>query len=190
MAEINLRPSKAPNIPIAPVTYDQRYIDQLTNALRLYFTQIDNFTGFLAQPIAGTTADRPAVQLHIGQLYFDTTLLTLILWDGTTWIPAVPASATPVTSFSAGSTGFTPNTATTGAVTLAGTLAAANGGTGQTSLAAVTVGNANQITNSGGWSVTPSGTKLYFNYNGANVASLDSSGNLITLANITAYGTP
>lgn len=50
--------------------------------------------------------------------------------------------------------------------------------------------NATNITNSGGWSVTPSGTKLYFNYNGTNVASLDSSGNLVTLANITAYGTP
>lgn len=50
--------------------------------------------------------------------------------------------------------------------------------------------NATQITNSGGWGVTPSGTKLYFSYNGTNVASLDSSGNLITLANITAYGTP
>ena len=38
-----------------------------------------------------------------------------------------------VTSFSAGSTGFTPSTATTGAVTLAGTLATTNGGTGLTS---------------------------------------------------------
>lgn len=37
-----------------------------------------------------------------------------------------------VTSFSAGTTGFTPNTATTGAVTLAGTLNVANGGTGVT----------------------------------------------------------
>jgi hypothetical protein len=35
-----------------------------------------------------------------------------------------------VTSFSAGTTGLTPNTATTGAVTLAGTLSVANGGTG------------------------------------------------------------
>lgn len=35
-----------------------------------------------------------------------------------------------VTSFSAGTTGLTPATATTGAVTLAGTLAVANGGTG------------------------------------------------------------
>lgn len=40
-----------------------------------------------------------------------------------------PAS---VTSFSAGTTGLTPSTGTTGAVTLAGTLAVANGGTGVT----------------------------------------------------------
>jgi Chaperone of endosialidase len=38
-----------------------------------------------------------------------------------------------VTSFSAGTTGFTPNTSTTGVVTLAGTLATTNGGTGLTS---------------------------------------------------------
>jgi len=37
-----------------------------------------------------------------------------------------------VTSFSAGTTGFTPSTATTGAVTLAGTLGTANGGTNNT----------------------------------------------------------
>jgi hypothetical protein len=37
---------------------------------------------------------------------------------------------TGVLSFSAGTTGFTPNTATTGTVTLAGTLNVANGGTG------------------------------------------------------------
>lgn len=43
-----------------------------------------------------------------------------------------PAPATGVTSFSAGTTGLTPNTATTGAVTLAGTLAIANGGTNGT----------------------------------------------------------
>ena len=36
-----------------------------------------------------------------------------------------------VTTFSAGSTGFTPSTATSGAVTLGGTLASSNGGTGQ-----------------------------------------------------------
>lgn len=41
-------------------------------------------------------------------------------------------SSSLVSSFSAGSTGLTPNTATTGAVTLAGTLDVDNGGTGTT----------------------------------------------------------
>jgi len=50
--------------------------------------------------------------------------------------------------------------------------------------------NATAITNTGGWSVTPTGSKLFFNYNGTNVASLDSSGNLITLGAVSAGGTP
>jgi hypothetical protein len=41
-------------------------------------------------------------------------------------------TAVGVTSFSAGTTGLTPSTPTTGAVVLAGTLAIANGGTGAT----------------------------------------------------------
>ena len=52
--------------------------------------------------------------------------------NGTTWESTTPAAG-GVTTFNAGTTGFTPNTATSGAVTLAGTLAVANGGTGQTS---------------------------------------------------------
>lgn len=44
----SLLPTKAPNLPIAPVEYSQQYIDQLTNALRLYFAQNDNdWTGLL-----------------------------------------------------------------------------------------------------------------------------------------------
>ena len=53
-----------------------------------------------------------------------------------------------------------------------------------------TVTAANAIANTGGWNVTPTGSKLYFNYNGTNVASLDSSGNLITLGSQIAGGTP
>jgi hypothetical protein len=45
-------------------------------------------------------------------------------------------SGVAVTTFSAGTTGFTPNSATSGAVTLAGTLGVANGGTGLTSIPA------------------------------------------------------
>jgi hypothetical protein len=46
-----------------------------------------------------------------------------------------------VTSFSGGATGLLPNTATTGAVTLTGTLVPANGGTGATSLTGYVYGN-------------------------------------------------
>jgi hypothetical protein len=49
---------------------------------------------------------------------------------------ASSGAAGGVTTFSAGTTGFTPSTATSGAITLAGTLAVANGGTGQTSASA------------------------------------------------------
>lgn len=48
---------------------------------------------------------------------------------------------------------------------------------------------ASSISNTGGWSVTPSGTTLYLNYNGTNVGKLDSSGNLTVAGNVTAYGT-
>jgi hypothetical protein len=85
---VNVRPSKAPNLLIAPVDYDQRYQDQLNNALRLYFNQIDTFTGFIAQPISGTSAERPAINLHIGQTYFDTTAGIPIWWNGTDWVDA------------------------------------------------------------------------------------------------------
>lgn len=49
---------------------------------------------------------------------------------------------------------------------------------------------AGSIANTGGWAVTPTGTKLYFSYNGTNVASLDSSGNFIALTSNTAGSTP
>ena len=52
------------------------------------------------------------------------------------------------------------------------------------------ISNSQAIVNPGGWSVIPSGTKLYFNYNGSNLGSLDSGGNFIVTGNITAFGTP
>ena len=53
----SLLPSKAPNLPIAPVEYAQSYQDQLLNALRLYFNQIDNTLGSL---VATGTATNPS----------------------------------------------------------------------------------------------------------------------------------
>jgi hypothetical protein len=89
---IPLRASKAPNLPIGPVEYDQQYQDQLTNALRQYFAQIDNFTQASVIPDSGTTAERPvntgSPKLQIGQYYFDTTVGKPIWWNGTIWVDA------------------------------------------------------------------------------------------------------
>jgi hypothetical protein len=87
---------------------------------------------------SGTTGHTPttgnlavgelAINYTDGKLYYNTGSAIAIL--------ANAASQTPVTTFSAGTTGFTPSTATSGAVTLSGTLATTNGGTGLTSFTA------------------------------------------------------
>jgi len=56
-------------------------------------------------------------------------------------ITAASSNASLVSSFSGGSTGLTPATATTGAITLAGVLVPANGGTGAATLTGYVYGN-------------------------------------------------
>lgn len=87
--------------------------------------------------------------------------------DGTTWQSTAPSGN--VASISFGSTGLTPSTATTGAVTVAGTLAAANGGTG------VANNSANTITFSGAFGVT-------FTLTNTTSVTFPTSGTLATLA--------
>lgn len=81
-------------------------------------------------PASGATIDALAsnasIQLAVnGVLEFNAS-------STTQWYSSFNSSVsgTGVSTFSAGTTGLTPSSATTGAVTLAGTLAAANGGTG------------------------------------------------------------
>jgi hypothetical protein len=82
----NLIPPKAPNLLIAPpAEYDSRYQEQLLNALRLYFNQVDNFSQGINVPQTGTTADRPISNLQVGQIYYDTTLGIPIWYNGTVW---------------------------------------------------------------------------------------------------------
>jgi microcystin-dependent protein len=155
-------PTKAPNLPIAPVNYTQQYQDQVLNALRLYFAQVDTYTQSSNAPAYGTTAQRPVSNaatnniIPVGYSYFDTTLGYPVYWSGSAWVKAVPSSAS-VSSFSAGTTGLTPNTATTGDVVLGGVLSVANGGTGSSSGVASVITGAIQM-----WPTTsaPSGYLL------------------------------
>ena len=80
-----------PNLLIAPVEYTQAYQDQMNNALRLYFTLLNNFSQALAIPDFGPTAQRPKAKQLTGQQYFDTSLGTVgkpIWWAGTKWVDA------------------------------------------------------------------------------------------------------
>jgi uncharacterized protein YaiE (UPF0345 family) len=54
---------------------------------------------------------------------------------------------------------------------------------------ATAAGTAGAIANTGGWNITPSGTTLYFNYNGTNVGKLTSAGVLTVIGNIVSNGT-
>ena len=109
-------------------------------------------------------------------------------------VPTWAASTGGVTSFSAGSTGLTPSTATTGVITLAGTLAVANGGTGvTTSSGANSVvlrdANANITSNAffaGFTSVAASGTGITLTAASTPVYVITGSGGqTITLPNAT-----
>jgi len=60
----------------------------------------------------------------------------LVYFNGTDYVKVSSSVADGVTTISFGSTGLTPATDTSGAVTVAGTLAIANGGTGQTTASA------------------------------------------------------
>ena len=68
----------------------------------------------------------PAVSIAVGESAY-------VYFDGTDYVKLSSTVATGVTSFTAGTTGLTPSTATSGAVILAGTLAVANGGTNASS---------------------------------------------------------
>ena len=69
------------------------------------------------------------VSIAVGELCF-------VYFNGTDYVKVSSSVADGVTTISFGTTGLTPSTATSGAVTVAGTLAIANGGTGQTTAAA------------------------------------------------------
>lgn len=109
---------------------------------------------------------------------------TVTALDATAFRTAIGAgsgagSVTSVTASAplASSGGATPN------ITLSGALPIANGGTGNITGAAVSVATTN-------FTISEVGGVLVFKYGATTIASMDSSGNIISAANVTAYGTP
>jgi hypothetical protein len=100
MALVPLRPSKAPNLLIAPVEYSQQYIDQLNNALRLYFNQIDNGMAAMLSGTGGSNLSLPyiAASDNTDQLATASDTPTVVTWStlegGNGFTLAAPGSAT------------------------------------------------------------------------------------------------
>ena len=104
MALVPLRPSKAPNLLIAPVDYSQQYIDQLNNALRLYFNEIDNGMAAMLSGTGGSNLSLPfiAASDNTDQLATASDTPTVVKWDtlegGNGFTLNAPGSATALVS--------------------------------------------------------------------------------------------
>jgi hypothetical protein len=109
------------------------------------------YVGFAAQATAGTTTYTWPTAPTNGY-YLQTDGSGNLSWA------AGGGGGGGVTTISFGSTGLTPSTATAGAVSVAGTLAIANGGTGQTTATAAFDGLAPSQTGNSGKYLTTNGT--------------------------------
>ena len=162
--------------------------------IQLYYS-----TTASAVPIAGNLASGElAINIADGKVYY----------KDSGGVVRLLASQGDITSISFGTTGLTPNTATGGAVTVSGTLVAANGGTGlssynggdiiyasgSTTLTRLGIGSNGQILQSNGTSpawvnassivggAAGSNTQIQFNNSGALGASSNLTWNGSTLA--------
>ena len=172
---------------------------------------VKNSTGTTYTVPAGTTGQvfSTGTGVKAGLNFFEGALLSnaAVILGGA-------INATPIGAISANTGAFTTLSAS-GAVSFTSALTVPNGGTGATTftsgallkgnttgaiqtasaadivaqIGATPVASATNITNAGGWNVTPSGTNLFFNYNGTNVGVLTSTGDFTVIGNVTAFGT-
>lgn len=77
-----IRPSKSPNLPMAPSQYAPQFHEQFSNALRLYFAQIDNANASVLGPNGGQYLENPhiAAQNDGDQYATADNTPTLALW--------------------------------------------------------------------------------------------------------------
>jgi hypothetical protein len=61
MANIIIRATKAPNLPIPTINYSQTYTESFSNALRIYFNTLDAFTTNLSNIDGGSSLSFPHI---------------------------------------------------------------------------------------------------------------------------------
>jgi hypothetical protein len=121
-----------------------------------------------------------------GDIFYANTTTTLAKLNigSTNQVLTVTGGVPTWTSLAAPGTGTVTSVAGTGSangLTLSGTV---------TSSGNITLGGSVTSLTTTNFTVQESGGKLIFKYGATTIASLDSSGNFIALANVTAYGTP
>lgn len=151
---------------------------------------------------------------HVGVLNITSGTLTGITSLGASGVAITSGTLSGITSLAASSV-----TITGGSITGITDLAIADGGTGASNASGartnldvpsttgvgatgdwdinitgsaasvIAAEKAGKIENTGGWNITPTGTTLYFSYDGVNVGSLDSSGNFSVIGEITSNTT-
>ena len=135
-----------------------------TTGTNFYTIESANLTGVLAVVNGGTGVTT------------STGTGNTVLSDSPTLV--TPALGTPTALVGTNITG------TAAGLSIGGNAATATLATNATTAAAATT----LVTTN--FSIVQSGAKLYFKYGATNIASMDSSGNFITLADNTAFGTP
>jgi hypothetical protein len=146
---------------------------------KLYFIYNNTSAGQVTVKVTGLTGVSVANGTKVILVSNGTDIVNATTYFGTSSLITVPNGGTGVATL----TGVAYGNGTSA-------FTAATGAQIATAIGSSQVQNANAIANTGGWAITPSGTKLNFVYNGTTVGSLDSSGNFIALANVTAYDTP
>jgi len=170
----------------------------------IYNTTAYTATIYNSTVIGNTTAAGAGIAVPAGKKL-------VVFSDATNFYTVEAANLTGVLAVVNGGTGVTTSTGTGNTVlstsptlttpalgtptalvgtNITGTAAALNiGGNAATATLATTATAASTLVTTG-FSIVESGGKLFFKYGATNIASMDSSGNFITLANVTAFGTP
>lgn len=156
-----------------------------------FLTNIDLSDNQLQNFRVHNTPNSSAPTSLAGMMYYDTATNLMKYYNGATSTWETFGTATGgVTSFSTGSTGLTPSAVSTGAISLAGTLVVANGGTGATTLTGLIRGNGTLP-----FTAAAAGTDyevpLSFTTGltrAGNTVTVNASQNISTLSNLTSNG--